>query len=69
VDGAYSNLLCTVVIEEKRQKSNRLSHTEKFICEVIQCAVKGNHKDAAIFGVDESKVRMWRKHNAAISRF
>jgi hypothetical protein len=29
---------------------------------------KGNRKAAAIFGVDESNVRLWRKHKAAISR-
>ena len=28
---------------------------------------KGNRKGAAIFGVDESNIRLWRKHNAAIS--
>jgi hypothetical protein len=27
----------------------------------------GNHKAAAIFGVDESNVRLWSKHKAAIS--
>jgi hypothetical protein len=28
---------------------------------------EGKRKAAAIFGVDESNVRLWRKHNAAIS--
>jgi hypothetical protein len=40
----------------------------KFKHEVIQCAEeKGNRKAAAIFGVDESKFPLWRKHKAAIS--
>jgi hypothetical protein len=30
MEGAYSNLSCTVVIEEGRQKSKRLSYTAKF---------------------------------------
>jgi hypothetical protein len=35
--------------------------------EVIRCAEeKRNRKAAAVFGVNESKVRLWRKHNAAI---
>jgi hypothetical protein len=55
-------------MEEGCQKSKRLSYTEKFICEVIRCAEeKGNRKAAAIFGVDESNVQLWRKHKAAIS--
>jgi hypothetical protein len=54
-------------MEEGCQKSKRLSYTAKFKLEVIRCVEKGNHKAAAIFGVDESNVRMWRKHNAAIS--
>jgi len=29
VEGVYSNLSCTVVVEEGRQKSKRLSYTEK----------------------------------------
>ena len=38
----------------------------KFKREVIRCAEEnGNRKAAAIFGVDESNVRLWRKHNAA----
>jgi hypothetical protein len=57
VDGAYSNLLCTAVIEEGCQKSKRLSYMAKFKREVIWCAQeKGNHKAAANFGVDESNV-------------
>jgi len=40
----------------------------KFKREVIRCAEdKGNCKATAIFGVDESNVRLWRKHKAAIS--
>jgi len=40
----------------------------KFKRELIQCAEdKGNRKAAAIFGVDESNIRLWRKHMAAIS--
>jgi transposase-like protein len=55
-------------MEERRQKSKRLSYTAKFKREVIQCTEeKGNRKPAAIFGVNESNVRLRRKHNAAIS--
>jgi len=55
-------------MEEGRQKSKRLSYMAKFKCEVIQCAEdKGNSKAAAIFGVAESNVRLWRKHKAVIS--
>jgi hypothetical protein len=40
----------------------------KFKCEVIWCAEeKGNRKVTAIFGVDESNIRLWRKHKTAIS--
>ena len=53
-------------MEEGRQKSKRLSYTAKFKREVIRCAEKGNRKAAAIFGVNESNVRLWWKHNAAI---
>jgi hypothetical protein len=50
-------------MEEGRQKSKRLSYTAKFEREVIRCAEdKGNLKAAAIFGVDENNVRLWRKH-------
>jgi hypothetical protein len=46
-------------MEEGRQKSKRLSYMAKFKCKVIRCAEeKGNHKAAAIFGVDESSVRL-----------
>jgi hypothetical protein len=46
----------------------RLSYTAKFKHEVIQCTEeKGNHKAAAIFGVDESNDRLWQKQKAAIS--
>jgi transposase-like protein len=56
-------------MEEGHQKSKRLSYTAEFKREVIWCAEdKGNRKAAAIFGVDESNVRLWRKHKAAMSR-
>jgi transposase-like protein len=55
-------------MEEGRQKSKSLSYMTKFKREVIQCAEeKGNRKAAAMFGVDESNVRLWRKHKAAMS--
>jgi hypothetical protein len=38
-----------------------------FKCEVIWCAEKGNRKAAAIFGADESNVRLWRKHKTPIN--
>jgi hypothetical protein len=41
----------------------------KFKREVIRCTKeKGNRKAAAIFGVNESNVQPWQKHNAAIIR-
>jgi transposase-like protein len=44
------------------QKSKRLSYTAKFKHEVIWCTEeKGNHKAAAIFGVNESNIRLWQK--------
>jgi transposase-like protein len=53
-------------MEEGCHKSKRLSYTAEFKREVIRCAEeKGNRKAAAIFGVDESNVRLWRKHKAA----
>jgi hypothetical protein len=67
MEGAYSNLSCTIVMEEGHQRSKSLSYTAKFKPEVIQCAEKGNCKAAAIFGVGESNVRLWHKHKAAIS--
>ena len=68
VEGAYSNLLCTVVMEDGCQKSKRLSYMAKFKREVIQCAEeKDNRKVTAIFGVDESNVWLWRKQKTAIS--
>jgi hypothetical protein len=55
-------------MEEGHLKSKRLSYTAKFKREVIRCAEEnGNRKAAAIFGVHESNVRLWRKHKAAIS--
>jgi hypothetical protein len=55
-------------MEERRQKSKRLSYTGKFKHEVIRCAKeKGNRKAAATFGVDESNVQLWWKHKIAIS--
>jgi hypothetical protein len=58
VDGAYFNLSFIIVMEDRRQKSKRLSYKGKFKREVIRCAEKGNCKAAAIFGVDESNVRL-----------
>jgi transposase-like protein len=50
-------------MEEGRQKSKRLSYMAKFKREVIRRAgEKGNCKAAAIFGADESNVRLWWKH-------
>jgi hypothetical protein len=44
-------------MEEGRLKSKSLSYTAKFKSEVIQCPEEnGNHKTAAIFGVDVSNV-------------
>ena len=55
-------------MEEGCQKSKRLSYTAKLKREVIRYAEdKGNCKAAANFGVDESNIRLWRKHKAAIS--
>jgi hypothetical protein len=55
-------------MEEGRQKSKRLLYTTKFKREVIWCTEeKGNRKADAIFGIDESYVRLWRKHKAVIS--
>jgi hypothetical protein len=56
-------------MEEGCQKSKRLSYTAKFKREVIWCTEeKGNRKAAAVFEVDESNVRLWRKHKVAINR-
>jgi len=56
-------------MEEGRQKSKTPTYTAKFKREVIWCAEdKENCKAAAIFGVDESNVQLWRKHKAVISR-
>jgi hypothetical protein len=69
VDGAYSNLSCTIVMEKGCQKSKRLLYMAKFKREVIRCAEeKENRKAAAIFGVDDNNVRLWRQHKAVISR-
>jgi hypothetical protein len=55
-------------MEERCQKSKRLSYTAKFNREVIRCAEeKGNHKATAIYGVDESNAHLWQKHKTAIS--
>jgi N-acetylglucosamine kinase-like BadF-type ATPase len=56
MERAYSDLLCTVVMEEGRQKSKRQSYTAKFKREVTRCAEKGNRKAAAIFRVDETNI-------------
>jgi transposase-like protein len=54
-------------MEEGRLKSKRLSYTAKFKREGIRCAEEnGNRKAAAIFGVDESNIRLWRKHKAVV---
>ena len=54
-------------MEEGRQKSKRLLYMAKFKREVFRCAEdKGNSNTAAIFGVDESNARLWRKHKAAV---
>jgi hypothetical protein len=56
------------LMDEGCQKSKRLSYTAKFKREVVRCAEeKGNRKATAISGVDESNVRLWRKHKTAIS--
>jgi hypothetical protein len=56
-------------MEKGCQKSKRLSYMAKFKHKVIQCAEeKGNRKDTAIFGADESNVRLWQKHKTAISK-
>jgi hypothetical protein len=66
VGGACSNLLRTVVMEDRRLKSKRLSCMAKFKREVNRCTEEnGNHKAAAIFVVDESNVRLRWKHKAA----
>jgi transposase-like protein len=68
VSGACSIVSCPVVKYEGHIKSKRLSYTAKFKREVIRCAEEnGNRKAAAIFGVNESNVRLRRKHKAAIS--
>jgi len=55
-------------MEEGHQESKGLSYIAKFKHEVIRCAEdKGNCKAAAVFGVDESNIRLWWKHKAAIS--
>jgi hypothetical protein len=51
-------------MEEGHQKSKRLSYKAKFKCEVIRCPEIGNRKAAAIFGVDEINIQLWRKHKA-----
>jgi hypothetical protein len=57
-------------MDEGHQKSKRVSYMAKFKREVILgTEEKGNCKAATIFGVDESNVRLWRKHKAAISGF
>jgi hypothetical protein len=43
-------------MEEGHQKSKILSYTATFKRDVTWCAEKGNHKAAAIFGVDESNI-------------
>jgi hypothetical protein len=46
-------------MEEGCQKSKSPPYMAKFKCEFIQCAEeKGNHKAAAIFGIDESNIQL-----------
>jgi hypothetical protein len=46
-------------MEEGCQNSKRLSYVAKFKYEVVWCTEeKGNYKTAAVFGVDESDVRL-----------
>jgi hypothetical protein len=55
-------------MEEGFLMSKRLSYTSKFKPEVIWCAEeKVNRKATAVFGVDESNVRLWWKLKAVIS--
>jgi hypothetical protein len=55
-------------MEAGRQNLKRLLYTAEFKREVIWCTEeKGNHKAAALFGADESNVRLWQKHKAVIS--
>jgi transposase-like protein len=55
-------------MEEGCQKSKRLSYMAKFKREVIQCAEEnGNRKATAIFGIDESNIRLWWRHKTVIS--
>jgi hypothetical protein len=57
---------CIIVVAH--QKSKRPSYKAKFKYEVVQCAEdKGNCKATEIFGDDESNIRQWWKHYAAIS--
>jgi hypothetical protein len=56
-------------MEEGCQKPTRLPYMAKFKRDVIRYAEKGNRKAAAIFGVDESNVRLWLQHKAVISGF
>jgi hypothetical protein len=54
-------------MEERRQKSKRLSNMAKFKHEIIWCSEeKGNCKAAAVFGV-ESNFQLWRKQKVEIS--
>jgi hypothetical protein len=51
-------------MEEGYQKYKRLSYMAKFKYENVRCAEeKRIHKAAAIFGADESNVRLWQKHS------
>jgi hypothetical protein len=68
--GAYSNMSCTIVIEERRHKSKSLSYMAEFKCKVVRCAEeKGNCKVAAVFADDENNVRPWWKLKAVISEY
>jgi hypothetical protein len=49
VEGAYSNLLCTVLTVEGRQKSKRLTYMAKFKCEVIRRRGEGKPQSRCHF--------------------
>jgi hypothetical protein len=56
-------------MEEGHQKSNGPSYTALFKREVTRCTEEGNYKAAAIFGVDESNIRLSRKRKAVIREY
>jgi hypothetical protein len=51
-------------MEVGHQTYKSQSYTAKFKHEVVQCTgEKGNHKDAAIFGVYENNVRHYKRNS------